>query len=144
MEKDVQKKRVLIIDDDPVFVKLINADLHVAGYEVLTAEDGYKGIETAQKGRPDLIVMDIMMPGMDGHKTSELLKKSQLTADIPIIYITAKDGLLDEELAMEIGADFFLKKPYELDALLSLIDQSLQFKKKETDLIPKKQLAPET
>ncbi len=128
MEKDMLKKRVLIVDDDPVFVRILQADLRVAGYEVLAANDGYRGIETAQKELPDLIIMDIMMPGMDGHKTSELIKESHLTADIPIIYVTAKDGLLDEELAIEIGADYFLKKPYEPDVLLSIIEKSLQAK----------------
>ena len=128
MEKDMPKKRVLIIDDDPVFARILQADLSVADYEALTAKDGYMGVDIARKERPDLIIMDIMMPGMDGHKTSELIKKSHLTADIPIIYVTAKDGLLDEELAIEIGADFFLKKPYEPDVLLSLIKKSLQAK----------------
>lgn len=125
----MQKKRVLIVDDDPVFVRLLQTDLHVAGYEALSAKDGYKGIEAAQKELPDLIIMDIMMPGMDGHRTSELIKKSHLTADIPIIYVTAKDGLLDEELAMELGADYYLKKPYEPDILLSVIQKTLQTKK---------------
>ena len=124
----MRRKRVLIVDDDPVFVKLLQTDLHVAGYEALSAKDGYKGIEVARKERPDLIIMDIMMPGMDGHRTSELIKESHLTADIPIIYVTAKDGLLDEELAMELGADFYLKKPYEPDILLSVIQQTLQTK----------------
>jgi len=133
MDKDKKKMRVLIIDDDPVFARLLEVDLQVAGYAVSTARDGYKGIEAARKGRPDLIIMDIMMPGMDGHKTSELLKKSHLTADIPIIYVTAKDGLLDEELAMELGADFFLKKPYEPDVLLSHIRKSLQAKDEKAD-----------
>jgi len=125
------KKRVLIVDDDPVFTRLLQSDLHVAGYEVLTAKDGYLGIEIAGKELPDLIIMDIMMPGMDGHRTSELIKKSSFTADIPIIYVTAKDGLLDEELAIEIGADYFLKKPYEPDVLLSIIKKTLQAKEKK-------------
>lgn len=119
------KKRVLIVDDDPVFVRLLETDLHVAGYEAFAAKDGYMGIEKAQKERPDLIIMDIIMPGMDGHRTSEIIKQSPLTADIPIVYVTAKDGLLDEELAMELGADFYLKKPYEPDVLLSVIQKTL-------------------
>ena len=130
MEKDMPKKRVLIIDDDPVFARILQADLRVADYEALSAEDGYVGIDIARKELPDLIIMDIMMPGMDGHKTSELIKKSHLTAHIPIIYVTGKDGLLDEELAIEIGADFFLKKPYEPDVLLCVIEKSLQAKDK--------------
>jgi CheY-like chemotaxis protein len=130
-EEGMPKKRVLIVDDDPVFVRLLETDLHVAGYEALSAKDGYKGIKAAQKEQPDLIIMDIMMPGIDGHRTSELIKKSDLTADIPIIYVTAKDGLLDEELAMEMGADFYLKKPYEPDILLSVIQESLLAKEED-------------
>lgn len=130
------KKQVLIVDDDPVFTRLLESDLHVSGFEVLTAKDGYRGIETARQERPDIIIMDIMMPGMDGHKTSELIKASPFTADIPIIYVTAKDGLLDEELAFEIGADFFVKKPYEPDVLLSLIKKTLKVREKRTELGP--------
>lgn len=124
----MSKERILIIDDDPVFIRLLQADLRVAGYEVFTAKDGYKGIQMARSERPDLIIMDIMMPGMDGHKTSEIIKKAHLTASIPIIYVTAKDGLLDEELAMELGAEFFIKKPYEPNVLLPIIKRTLRIK----------------
>lgn len=131
-ETDMPEERILVIDDDPVFIKLLQADLQVAKYEVLTAKDGYEGIKVARKEHPDLIIMDIMMPGMDGHKTSEIIKNSHLTAGIPIIYVTAKDGLLDEELAMELGAESFLKKPYEPKMLLSIIKKTLRAQKKGT------------
>jgi CheY-like chemotaxis protein len=129
--KEIPRKRVLIVDDDPVFVRLLETDLHVAGYEAFSAKDGYMGVEKANKEQPDLIIMDIMMPGMDGHRTSEIIKNSDQTADIPIVYVTAKDGLLDEELAMELGAEFFLKKPYEPDILLSVIQKTLQTKEED-------------
>jgi len=125
------KKKILIVDDDPVFTRLIKTDLQTSGYEVVSARDGYKGIEAARTEHPDLIIMDIMMPGMDGHKTSELIKKARLTASIPIIYVTAKDGLLDEELAMELGAEFFLRKPYDPGVLLPLIQKALRTKEKK-------------
>lgn len=135
----MSKKRILIIDDDLVSVKALKNRLEVAGYDVLSALDGNKGVQMARKERPDLIIMDILMPGMDGHKACELIKKSSLTWDIPVIYVTIKDSLEDEELARELGAEFYIKKPYEPEILLRLIESALehaeQLKKREEKIL---------
>jgi len=119
------KKRILVIDDEMDFVKMLQARLRIEGYEVLVAEDGIKGVQTARKEKPDLIILDIMMPGLDGHSVCDTLKKSILTWSIPVIYLTARTGQADELLAMEKGARYYLTKPYNPSMLLEMIKSAL-------------------
>ncbi|MFZ2053109.1 MAG: response regulator [Candidatus Aminicenantales bacterium] len=119
------KKRILVVDDEVDFVKMLQARLRIEGYEVLTAEDGIKGIQVARKEKPDLIILDIMMPGLDGHSVCDMLKKSALTWPIPVIYLTAKTGQADELLAMEKGAKYYLTKPYNPAVLMEMIKSAL-------------------
>lgn len=119
------KKRILIIDDEPDFIKMLKARLQIEGYEVLSAEDGTKGIQVARRERPDLIILDIMMPGLDGHRVCDTIKKSSLTWSIPIIYLTARTGSTDEATALEKGAKFYLTKPYNPDVLLEMVKSCL-------------------
>jgi DNA-binding response OmpR family regulator len=121
----MSKKRILVIDDEVDFVKMLQARLRIEGYEVLVAEDGIKGIQTARKEKPDLIILDIMMPGLDGHSVCDTLKKSVLTWSIPVIYLTAKTGQADELLAMEKGARYYLTKPYNPAMLLEMLKSAL-------------------
>ncbi len=121
----MERKRILIIDDEPDFVKILKARLQVEGYEVLTAGDGVRGIQVARRERPDLVILDIMMPGMDGHSVCETLKKSSLTEDIPVIYLTARTGPKDETVALEKGAKFYLTKPYNPNVLLEMVKSIL-------------------
>jgi DNA-binding response OmpR family regulator len=121
----IPKKRILVVDDEMDFVKMLQARLRIEGYEVLVAEDGIKGVQTARKEKPDLIILDIMMPGMDGHTVCDTLKKSTLTWAIPVIYLTAKTGQADELLAMEKGARYYLTKPYNPAMLLEMVKSAL-------------------
>ncbi len=120
------KGRILIIDDEIDFVKMLQTRLQVEGYEVLTAGDGIKGIQMARLERPDLIILDIMMPGMDGHMVCDMLKKSTVTWAIPVIYLTAKTGLTDEALALEKGAKYFLTKPFNPGILLEMVRSAIE------------------
>ncbi len=128
------KKRILIIDDEADFAKMLQTRLQVEGYEVLVAEDGIKGIQLARRDQPDLIILDVMMPGMDGHMVCDMLKKSTVTWSIPIIYLTAMTGQADELLAMDKGAKYFLTKPYHPGMLLEMVRSAVQ----ETSETPKK------
>lgn len=121
----VPKKRILIVDDELDFVKMLQARLRIEGYEVLVAEDGIRGVQTARREKPDLIILDIMMPGMDGHTVCDTLKKSILTWSIPVIYLTARTGQADELLAMEKGARYYLNKPYNPAMLLEMVKSAL-------------------
>jgi DNA-binding response OmpR family regulator len=122
------KKRILVVDDEVDFVKMLQARLRIEGYEVLVADDGIKGVQVARRERPDLIILDIMMPGMDGHTVHDTLKKSTLTWSIPVIYLTAKTGQADELLAMEKGARYYLNKPYNPAMLLEMVKSALMGK----------------
>jgi CheY-like chemotaxis protein len=119
------KKRILIIDDELDFVKMLRARLQIEGYDVLAAEDGIKGIQIARKETPDLIILDIMMPGMDGYTVCDMLKKSTVTWSIPIIYLTARSTAADELQAYEKGAKYFLTKPYNPPMLLEMVKSAL-------------------
>ena len=131
----MEKKRVLIVDDELDFVKMLQARLQIEGYEVLSAEDGPKGIQAARKERPDVIILDIMLPGMDGHMVCDMLKKSTLTWSIPVIYLTAKTSQADEFLAIEKGAKYYLTKPYNPAMLLEMVKSAIM----ESDQAPQKQ-----
>jgi DNA-binding response OmpR family regulator len=119
------KKRILIIDDEPDFVRLLEARLQIAGYEVLAAEDGIKGIQAARRDRPDAIILDVMMPGLDGHMVCDMLKKSTMTWSIPVIYLTARNSQADEMLAFEKGAKYYLTKPYNPEMLLEMVKSAV-------------------
>ena len=122
----MDKKRILIIDDEPDFVRVVQLRLEAAGYEVLGAFDGMQGVSFAHKEKPDAIILDIMMPAMHGHRVCETLKKSSKTWTIPIIYLTAKGSKEDEDLAYKLGAEHFLTKPYDPQALLAIIKKALE------------------
>ena len=122
----MNKKRILIIDDEPDFVRVVQLRLEAAGYDVSVAFDGMQGVSSAHKEKPDLIILDIMMPAMHGHRVCEALKKSSKTWTIPIIYLTAKGSKEDEELAYKLGAEHFLTKPYDPQALLETIKKALE------------------
>lgn len=119
------KKRILIIDDELDFVKMLQVRLQVEGYEVLVAEDGIKGLQIARKEKPDLIILDIMMPGLDGHSVCDMLKKSTLTWSIPVIYLTARLSPADEAMAFEKGAKNYITKPYNPEVLLEMIRSAI-------------------
>ena len=114
------------MDDDPVTLKLLARHLTDAGYLVLKAENGSEAIAIAKTEQPDLILLDITMPGLDGGETAQELKKNPLTKYIPIIFLT---GILSkaEEQATEniIGGNFFIAKPYVRETLLAVIRRNI-------------------
>ncbi|MBN2408368.1 MAG: response regulator [Candidatus Aminicenantes bacterium] len=119
------KKRILVVDDEVDFIKMLQARLRIEGYEVLTAEDGIQAIQIARKEKPDLIILDIMMPGLDGHSVCDMIKKSTLTWSIPVIYLSARTGQADELTALEKGAKYYLTKPYNPAVLTEMIKSAL-------------------
>ena len=120
----MSRQIVLTVDDDPVMRQAIYECLSTE-YNVLVASDGHEGIELAEAQHPDLILLDIMMPGFDGFSTLMLLKENELTKDIPIIMLTAvgkKEKILS---AFRDGAADYLLKPFKPDALLAKIKSVL-------------------
>jgi DNA-binding response OmpR family regulator len=106
-------KKILIIEDDKNIVLSLKMYLEKLKYEVAVASDGLKGIELAQKEVPDLIMLDIILPKMDGYMVCEALKKETNTKNIPIVFISAKTSEKDIDKAFEAGGDDFIVKPFD-------------------------------
>jgi DNA-binding response OmpR family regulator len=123
-EKDT--KRILIVDDVESIVMTVKIFLERHGYEVITANDGQEGFEKAKTEKPDLIILDLMLPRMHGYKVCGLLKKDTMYAKTPIILYTAKAQEEDVKLGQEVGADAYIIKPFEPETLLAKIKELLK------------------
>ncbi|MBI2093281.1 MAG: response regulator [Candidatus Omnitrophica bacterium] len=117
----VEKKRILLVDDEPSIVKMVSKRLEVEGFEVLTAYDGHAGLLAAQSQQPDLIILDLMLPKMNGYEVCRLLKFDQKSQHIPIILFTARAQEKDEQLGNECGADAYVRKPFKSEELLGKV-----------------------
>lgn len=131
-------KTILIIEDNEDIRENVAEILMLSNYKVLQAANGKEGIETAQAKLPDLIICDIMMPGVDGYGVLHVLHKDVTTQHIPFIFLTSKSERSDFRIAMEMGADDYITKPFAGNELLNAVDS--RFKKIE---ILKKQLTPD-
>ena len=115
--------RILVIDDIEANVRLLRAKLEAEYYEVLTACDGPSGIAVAQAERPDIVLLDVMMPGMDGF---EVIKEIRRTSSVPVVMLTARGDELDRIVGLEIGADDYLGKPFNPRELLARMQAVLR------------------
>jgi two-component system cell cycle response regulator DivK len=105
--------RILIVEDNALNRALLLAVLKPDGFEILTAEDGLRGVEVAQRERPDLILMDVMLPGLDGYEATRRLKAHTATQHIPIIAITANTAPGERDRALDAGCDGYLARPID-------------------------------
>jgi DNA-binding response OmpR family regulator len=124
----VTKKKVLIIDDERLIVKSTGMALKYFGYDTLEAFTGESGFAMAQRDRPDIILLDIMMPGMDGWEVLSRLSQEETTKGIPVIIFTAKEYSNGSALARSKGASDYIAKPFEPEALHKLIVLNLSLK----------------
>lgn len=111
--------RILIVDDEPHMLRLIELSLRKGGFDLLLARDGREGIATARREAPDLIVMDVNMPAMDGMEALAQLKGQPETQSIPVIMLTARGQVLTPSEADELGFDLYLTKPFSPTELLA-------------------------
>jgi DNA-binding response OmpR family regulator len=118
--------RVLIVEDEEALVRILEFMLRARGYEVLSAYDGADGLSLATSAQPDLVVLDIMLPRMDGVTVCRRLKGDARTRHIPIILLTARAQSEDRENGLDAGANLFLTKPYERSTLLASIDRLVE------------------
>ena len=121
-----ERKKILIVDDERDIVKAVTIRLQISGYEVVTAFDGAQGVFMAHKEKPDLVILDIRMPAGDGFSVAEQLKKSTETFHIPIIFLTGSPERNAQEKAHELGARFYIKKPYDPEELLDAVRRALE------------------
>ena len=119
------KKKILVVDDEADIVKLLHTTLTDSGYDVVVALDALQATHSAHQDKPDLIILDIVMPGGDGYAVCRNLRKSSHTWTTPIIVLTGKMGEEGKKRAFEAGANFYLTKPYDRAALLSMVKNAL-------------------
>jgi DNA-binding response OmpR family regulator len=112
------KRKILVVDDEVAIVRVLRDRLEMEGFEVLTAYDGAQGVEIARKEQPDLIIMDITMPNMDGLTAARLLREQHETAHIPIIMLTARGQESDERAGYQAGAILYFTKPFSTRQLV--------------------------
>ncbi|HET6498879.1 MAG TPA: response regulator [Coriobacteriia bacterium] len=117
--------RILAVDDSPTILAMLQEMLVSAGYEVLTAEDGVEALECARSERPDLILLDVMLPKLDGYRVCRLLKFDHKYKAIPIIMLTAKTEEQAMATGLRTGADQYLTKPVEPERLLDAVAAEL-------------------
>lgn len=129
--------RVLIVDDSPTIVALMRKFLQQNGYITLEAGDAEKGIEMALSERPDLIFLDIVLPGMNGFAALRALRRDPITREIPIVMISGNEQATEQFYAQRIGADDFMKKPFSRSEVFARIEKLL-----DVNLVPKRPAPP--
>jgi DNA-binding response OmpR family regulator len=120
------KARILIVDDEQDLLTVLKFAFEAAGFEVLAATDGEQGLALARRHVPDLMILDLMLPRMDGYKVCRALKFDERYKRIPIFILSARSGDTDRRLALELGADEFHTKPYETQALVGRVRARLE------------------
>ena len=118
-------KRILMVEDEENLVYAVSLRLKAAGFEVIAAYDGQEGLDKARAEKPDLILLDIMLPKLDGYKVCRMLKFDDKYKAIPIIMLTVKGEHEDKQLGFEVGVDAYITKPFDPDILLAKINELL-------------------
>jgi DNA-binding response OmpR family regulator len=114
-------QRILICDDDPVILRLLQVNLELEGYEVLLAHDGEEAYDVATNESPDLVILDIMMPRMDGYQAVQALKGDAKTSAIPVVFLSAKAQQSDIDRGLRHGVSDYLTKPFDPGELLEIV-----------------------
>jgi DNA-binding response OmpR family regulator len=124
-------ERVLIVDDDPDIIKLVTYNLNHAGFHVTSAGNGRKAMDTVRKQPPDLIILDLMLPDIDGMEVCRTLRQQQSTRKIPIIMLTARSEEIDRVIGFELGADDYVQKPFSTRELVLRVKSILRRTKED-------------
>src|SRR5437870_5612707 len=122
---DVRQK-ILVVDDEPEAVELVEFNLKQAGFSVLTAADGAEALTKARNTPPDLVVLDLMLPEINGLEVCKMLRRDPVTSNLPVIMLTAKAAEIDRVLGLEFGADDYITKPFSPRELVLRIQKLLQ------------------
>lgn len=125
---NIEDATILIVDDNQTNLKVLSNAISSSGWEILVATDGESAIEQAEYAQPDLILLDVMMPGIDGFQTCQLLKKNSLTQDIPIIFLSALSDKFDKVQGLLIGGVDYITKPFQIEEVLARIHVHLKLR----------------
>jgi DNA-binding response OmpR family regulator len=120
--------RVLVVDDDPQVLRLMRVNLELEGYDVVSAPDGEEALEAVLERRPDVVVCDVMMPGIDGLTVLRTLRANPRTSKIPFVVVSAKAQRADVKAALDLGADKYITKPFDPQELLDAVENLLNRK----------------
>ena len=136
---NLDNKKIVVVDDDPEMLEILEGKLAHAGCKVLVSDGGIESVDMIGNEKPDLIILDVMMPKMTGMEIKEKLNENKLTADIPerlrrsrswvnipVIFLTGKDLTVDKTKGIELGAEAYITKPFELDKLVDVISSILK------------------
>jgi two-component system alkaline phosphatase synthesis response regulator PhoP len=121
----MSKGKILVVDDEIYIVHILDFSLGMEGYEVVTALDGEQALEKLKVEKPDLIVLDIMMPKLDGYEVCKAIKSDPETRQIPVILLSAKGRNVDQKMGFDVGADDYITKPFSPRKLVERINQLL-------------------
>ncbi len=119
------KGKILVVDDEVNITQILEFSIGAEGYEVVTAANGEEAIDKARREQPDLIILDVMMPKIDGYEACRILKANPLTKGIPVVLLTAKGRDIDKRLGYEVGATDYIIKPFSPNKLVDRIHQLL-------------------
>jgi two-component system alkaline phosphatase synthesis response regulator PhoP len=125
-------KKILVIEDDPATSRLVDYSLRHEGYQVISASNGLEGIRKALSESPDLVILDVMLPGVDGFEICHRLRSEPTTAHLPILMFSAKAQEIDKDTAIKVGADDYLTKPAAPAEMVSRVEKLLAKKKHVT------------
>ncbi len=120
------KPKIMVVDDEPDALELIEFNLKQAGYDVVTAGDGAAALKKARSASPDLVILDIMLPEIDGFEVCKLLRRDPATAAIPILMLTARAAEIDRVLGLELGGDDYVTKPFSPRELVLRVNKILE------------------
>jgi two-component system OmpR family response regulator len=115
--------KVLVVEDDPTLLEVLRYNLSQQGYDVLTAADGAAGLDAARSGRPDLVILDVMLPKMDGYEVCRILRQETM---VPILMLTARTDETDRVVGLEVGADDYVTKPFSMRELMARVRAMLR------------------
>jgi DNA-binding response OmpR family regulator len=121
-------KRILIVEDDPSVLRATSYILEKEGYEVISAQNGLEGLKKARESNPDLLLLDVMLPGIDGFEICHTLRGEPKTANLPILMFSAKGQESDKATGLKVGADEYITKPVDREVLLSKVASWLSAK----------------
>lgn len=119
-------EKILVVDDEEHIIQLIKFNLEKNGYKVISAIDGIEGLKTAKSERPQLVLLDLMLPGLDGYDVCREIRKDNNISNMPVIMITAKGEELDKILGLELGADDYITKPFSVRELMARVKAVLR------------------
>jgi len=129
-----QPATILIVDDETTNLATLSAYLEAAGFEVLAAQDGASGLSIVERARPDLILLDVLMPGLDGFETCRCLKAAERIQDIPVIFMTALTETADKVTGFEVGGVDYVTKPFQVEELLARVKTHLALRQLQQQL----------